>query len=113
MTFIVNPLVGEELLIYPPFIAATLAVAEVVAERARELAPVGTAAEGDPHPGALRDSITAARGEGHVVAEVQAGDQTGREPASNAVTQEFGSSEDTAQPYLRPAAEGFGELAPA
>lgn len=45
-----------------------LKAAEKIAEKARELAPVGTEAEGDLHPGQYRDSITAeASGKGAVV----------------------------------------------
>lgn len=56
-------------------VAASLAVREAalkaanrIADKAREMAPVGNEAEGDLHPGQYRDSITAeASGKGAVV----------------------------------------------
>ena len=70
-----------------------------IAERAKELAPVGTPEEGDPHPGAMKEDISV-RGEG-IDSKGPYIDVGTVEPYG--LFMEFGTEHNTAQPFMRPA----------
>lgn len=92
--------------------AAMEAGAEMIADRARVLAPVGTGS--DPHPGRLRDSIHVEKlDEGFaVVADAQADPRkSGSQGAFYAVFLEFGAYNGKVHhPFLVPAAEAMREV---
>lgn len=73
--------------------------AERIAETAKSLAPVGSAEEGDPDPGALREDI-GIKAEG-IDAKGPYVDVGTREPYGMYV--EFGTADMAAEPFLRPA----------
>jgi len=96
-----------------PAIAASLepraelgihAAAEAIERDAKDRAPVGSPPE-DPHPGRLRDSITAEKidGEWWVLAPARAGAEEQGAPYGHMV--EFGTVDTAPQPFLIPAAE--------
>lgn len=80
--------------------------AERIATRAKEIAPVGTVEEGDPHPGAMRDDISI-KAEG-IDSKGPYVDVGTTEPYGLMV--EFGTVNMSPEPFMRPAiAEESGQ----
>lgn len=93
---------------------AILSAADVIADRARELCPVGPpsheGAEKGEYPGSLRDAITVISAKGSET-EVRAAIGFKKPVSRRAHLTEFGTSHSAAEPFMRPALDGAGEQA--